>query len=327
LKPDQVVGISLFDYFQTSDPSFAGISASYRALNGESVTFEMPWSGTPFQAHIEPFRDAEGHIIGTIGMAFDVSEQKNYQRRLEEHASAQTHLLRQLLTAQESERRRLSMEIHDGPLQSLGVAILAIDRTLRRQVLGEHQEAADELAYVRDTVDDIVSDIRAILADLSLDVLMGYGLVPALRDHTERFTQLTGIRVDLRNNLQHRVPSHIELLMYRLVQESLANVRKHSGASQVEISLHLDDGHLVMSVADNGSGFDPEKVTTWHAAGEHIGLASMRQRITDAQGDLRVQSAPGKGTNLTFTVPVSFRTTELNTGDLTPHARHLSGRE
>jgi signal transduction histidine kinase len=146
--------------------------------------------------------------------------------------------------------------------------------------------------------------VRAVLSDLSLEVLTSYGLISAIRDNIDRFSEMTGIVVALQDNLEDRLPAYIELLMYRLAQEGLANIRKHSGATQVDILFSLGSDRLTMIISDNGRGFDASKPLPRPRAGEKIGLHSMLQRIRDAQGDMTVVSAPGQGTTLTFWCPV-----------------------
>ena len=96
-------------------------------------------------------------------------------------------------------------------------------------------------------------------------------------------------------------------MMYRLTQESLANVRKHAYAERVEISLKLEAGNLQMVIADDGRGFDVEAALHHHEDGEKLGLRSMRQRVQAISGDLTITSAPGKGTTLDFHCPVTLQ--------------------
>jgi two-component system sensor histidine kinase DegS len=237
----------------------------------------------------------------------DITERKAYQRRLEEHADSQTQLLHQLMTAQEAERRRLSMDIHDGPLQSLGVAIMELDRAVRRQDRGEPEKARSELVSLRSTLANTVSEVRAVLADLSLEILTAYGLSSALRNHIEHFSEVTGIKGKLRNSVKRRLPPPVELLMYRLAQEALSNVRKHAQAQHVDVSLKIIGEKLCMIVADDGRGFNVDAAMRERFAGEKVGLKSMQQRIRDAQGDLVIDSAPGQGTTLSFWCPLPHR--------------------
>jgi PAS domain S-box-containing protein len=256
----------------------------------------------------------------------ELEERVKTERNLQESAAAQAQLLAQLLTAQEAERRRLSMEIHDGPLQSLGVSLLALDRALRRYERGDHEEAGSELHYVRDTIVGIVEEVRGILSVLSLEILNTYGLTSALHDHLDRFSEITGIEATVKNEVRTRLPAYIELLMYRLAQESLANIRKHSGASRAEIALSIEGDNLVMSITDNGKGFNVSEAMRKERAGEKIGLQSMHQRIREARGEMVIKSSANRGTIITFTCPIPHDDIHIETepAELIAHDRQPS---
>jgi PAS domain S-box-containing protein len=240
-----------------------------------------------------------------LSIAIDITERKAYELRLQEYADSQTMLLSQLMTAQEAERRRLSMDIHDGPLQSLGVSMMALDRAIRRRDRGEHEIADRELRNLRTTLSETVAEVRAVLADLSLEILGSYGLESAMRSHIDRFEDVTGVTVTIQNSLMHRLPADIELLMYRLSQEALANIRKHAQAKNVRICLEVIADILTMTITDDGRGFDVDAVLQQqHKDGEKIGLRSMSQRIRAVQGDLFIFSAPGEGASLEFRCPI-----------------------
>jgi signal transduction histidine kinase len=217
---------------------------------------------------------------------------------------------------QEAERRRLSMDIHDGPLQMLGVSLMALDRASRRNMRGESDFTRRELEYLRSTLLEAVNEVRAVLADLSQDTLSTYGLVVATQSQIGRFEEATGIRVEFKNTLERRLLADIELLLYRLLQESLANVRKHSRADNVQVSLDEVGTNIVLSIKDDGVGFVVEDAFERHEEGQGIGLRSMLERVEGINGTLRIESSPGKGTMLEFSVPLPTRTLPLITGIL-----------
>jgi signal transduction histidine kinase len=233
-------------------------------------------------------------------------ERKVQEDQLREYARVQARLLTQALTAQEAERRRLSRDIHDGPLQSLGVALMALDRSMRRHELGQFDLAGEEARFMRATLLDTVSEIRAVLADLSLEVLTAKGLVLALRGLIERFTGVTGIGVTMTEEVSSALTAETELLLYRLAQESLANIRKHSRAHTATLSLVTHGGTVHMTIHDDGRGFDPQTALQHHDSGRGLGLRSMRERIELMGGKCDIASAPGKGTTLQFWCPIEL---------------------
>jgi len=229
-----------------------------------------------------PLHDGEGKPYAVCTIATDITARKKYERHLQEHARDQTQLLYELLQAQEAEQRRLATDIHDGPLQSLGVSLLTVDRLSRRHERGETAAAQQELQLLRSNLAEIVSEVRGVLEDLSLDVLTTYGLGMALAGHLDRFSAATGVAVDLRNSVGYRLPANLELLLYRLAQEGLANVRKHAYAINASVCLETLGGLLYLTVADDGCGFDIEAMERTQAGDSgdgRLGLRSMRQQI------------------------------------------------
>lgn len=234
----------------------------------------------------------------------DITERSAFERQLEEYSMNQARLLDQLMHAQEAERRRLSMDIHDGPLQGLGVSLLTLDRSIRRRSRGEDELANEEVALLRSNLTDVVAELRAVLADLSLELLRSYGLDVALRRHIERLVASTGLSVKLDSDLGRRLPPETELLVYRLAQETLANVRKHSHAHYVDVELREESGMLHMKICDDGRGFDVQQALGQRGEGIRLGLGSMLERVRGAGGEMTIQSAPGKGTTIEFSCPV-----------------------
>jgi PAS domain S-box-containing protein len=249
------------------------------------------------------------------------------QRKLAEQATRQAALLRQLITAQEAERRRLAMDLHDGPLQLLAVALMALDRARTRAERGELEAAERERSFTRTVLADIAQEMRTTLADLSSEMLAERGLGVALSHHAELVSEASGIAIAVANELNERLPLEIEVLLYRLVQEAVANARKYSEAGEISIAVVKttgDDGAeepalslpkgqrtrgrrtetvLHLSVTDNGRGFDVEEGLKKRSEGSGLGLRSMRQRIEAAGGEMTIDSQPGKGTRVEFSLP------------------------
>jgi two-component system, NarL family, sensor histidine kinase UhpB len=248
-------------------------------------------------------RDGKPALIQ--GVMFDITERKRNEELLKESAEQHARLLEQLISSQESERRRIQMDIHDGPLQSLGVSLMALDRAMRRRERGEDAMADQELRHLREMLTETIGEMRGVLADLSQEVLQTKGLVPALRRYLSRFHELTGIQTYFDTNLGRRIAPDYELLLYRLVQESLSNVRKHASARSVLVALVERGGTLHLTVRDDGQGFNVDEVLKLtRMDGDMLGLRSMRQRARAAGGDLHIFSAPGTGTALHFSCPL-----------------------
>ncbi|HKP51371.1 MAG TPA: response regulator [Chloroflexia bacterium] len=222
--------------------------------------------------------------------------------KVRERTQELTHSLHRLMNAQETERRRLSMDIHDGPLQHLGLSIMASDRIIQRKSRGEYELIEGELHALKSSIRNAIDDLRAILGGMSIEILKSYGLVSALQHLIDGFASLSDLSVTFEDGTgSHlRFPSHIELLMYRLAQEAFANIRKHTKAREVILKLAVEDDRIHMMIRDDGDGFNVGEVMRQRRTGEKMGLKSMQQRIRQAQGDMAIESSPGNGTMLTF---------------------------
>jgi PAS domain S-box-containing protein len=248
-------------------------------------------------------RDEAGRAVRMLGAMQDITQRKAHEQQIAGYAASQTHLLHQVMYAQEAERRRLSMEIHDGPLQSLGVSLLALDRAMRRREIGDDEHVELELRFLRQQISDTVQEVRGVLADLSHEVLDTYGLAVALQNHVDRFSDVTGIEVTLQNSLHKRLSGDKELLLYRLAQEAFANVRKHAGAEQVTATLGREGDQIKLTIQDDGRGFDVQEALHRHVDGQGVGLRSMQERIKAVGGRMEITSQPGHGTTITFWCP------------------------
>jgi two-component system, NarL family, sensor histidine kinase DevS len=206
--------------------------------------------------------------------------------------------VRRVIEAQELERRRLARELHDETGQALTSILLGL-RGIRAAHTADEAEHVE--AELRELVVQALQDVRSLAVELRPTALDDFGLVPALERLAETFTARSGIATVVEPNLgAERLPPETETTLYRLVQEALTNVVKHSAATHVSIVLTRRDGGVNALVEDDGRGFDPGSV------GNHsLGLVGMRERVALLGGTLRVESSPGGGTTLSAYVPLS----------------------
>jgi signal transduction histidine kinase len=202
-----------------------------------------------------------------------------------------------VVSAQEQERKRLARELHDETGQALTSILLGL-KPLEEAVTSE--EGRDALVSLRKLVVSTLQDVRRLAVELRPSALDDFGLGPAVERLAATFREQTGLRVDLESNVgDTRLPSEVETVVYRIVQEALTNVVKHSGATTVSILLTTKDGTLTAVVEDDGAGFDPRS-----ARDSGLGLVGMRERVSLVGGRLRVESAADLGTTLIAEVPV-----------------------
>jgi signal transduction histidine kinase len=205
--------------------------------------------------------------------------------------------MRRVVEAQELERKRLARELHDETGQALTSILLGL-KPLERSVASEEGHAA--VASLRELVAATLQDVRRLAVELRPSALDDFGLVSAVERLAETFRDQTGLRVDLESNLgEDRLPSEVETVLYRIVQEALTNVVKHARASRVSILLTSKDSSVAAVVEDDGLGFEPQE------SGESgLGLIGMRERVGLVGGRLQIESAAGAGTTLVAEVPL-----------------------
>ncbi|MDP2931889.1 MAG: PAS domain S-box protein [Chloroflexota bacterium] len=291
LQPDQVVGMTMAEYLNTSDPQNVVIAAHRRALAGLPVTYEFfnPALGKTYLSHVEPLRSLEGEINGVIGVAFDITENKQAEARL-------LALSRRLVEVQENERHAIARELHDETGQSLAISKIMLDRAIKS--LPETMTSG--LREIQGILTQLIAQVREMSLNLRPSMLDDLGLLPTLLWHFERYTSRTGVQVNFtHDSLPAQLPMEIRTAAFRMVQEALNNVAKHAGVSSVDVRARVESGRLSLKVEDHGAGFDPAAVTP-----TSTGLNSMQERAYLLGGELMVDSSPGCGTCVTAELPL-----------------------
>ena len=203
--------------------------------------------------------------------------------------------MQRIVGGQEQERRRLSRELHDETGQALTSILLGLKAIEDAQGM---ERLPTALAELREQVVATLQDVRRLAVELRLKALDDFGLVPALERLTSAFAEQTGIAADLESRLpETRLPSEIETVLYRVVQEALTNVVKHAQAEHVSVLLHVKAGRVAVVIEDDGRGFAEGDETTG------IGLLGMRERVALVGGSVTVESSPGAGTTIVVEVP------------------------
>jgi two-component system sensor histidine kinase UhpB len=204
------------------------------------------------------------------------------------------------MTAHEEERRRISRELHDDLNQK--VAALAINLSwIKRQLPPSSDAVIHQLDRVQNRAKELADGIRQLSHELHPAALEHSGLATALRSFVDEFSRLEEIDVDLTiPDRGEAIPQETALCLYRIAQESLRNVAKHSGAKRAAVTLLLEDGVARVRVEDNGRGFNPELVR--RSGG--LGFVSMEERVRLMQGSFHVTTRPDGGTTLVASIPL-----------------------
>ena len=209
----------------------------------------------------------------------------------------------QVIEAQEEERRKISRQIHDGPAQALSNFILQTEIALRL-FDSDIEKAREELTNLKSSASSTFSHIRDYIFDLRPMMLDDLGLVPTVRRYTEAFKDKTGLNLTLIvTGSERRLEAHREVLIFRAIQELLGNVREYAQATQVKVTVDIDDRQVRAAVEDNGKGFQPDGLQA--KDGEGRGLLMLRDRVLQVGGSTEFDSQPGKGARISITVPAS----------------------
>jgi PAS domain S-box-containing protein len=243
----------------------------------------------------------------TLGHFMDITARRQAEEALKESEQRLRFLTSQLLTAQERERKRISKDLHDDLGQSLMVLkmqVRGVERQLAANLPGCQEECTETLKYI----DEIVENVRRLSRDLSPALLEDLGLSLALRHLFDEFYRYHGVRISLSMDDLAGVYLHEEeIIIYRIFQELLTNIAKHAGATGVAVAVKKKRQAVSFQVADNGQGFDWQRLQARDAAERGLGLAAMDERVRMLRGELAIRSRPGKGTRITFTLPLERR--------------------
>lgn len=204
-----------------------------------------------------------------------------------------------LVNAQETERQRLSRQIHDGPAQALSNFILQTEIAMRLMDVDTAQ-ARDELNNLKTSAMGTFQKVRNFIFELRPMMLDDLGLVPTVRRYADAFKEQSGLDIHLSvTGNERRLEPYLEVMLFRAIQELLGNAARHSQATSVKIMVDLGEDRVRVSVDDNGRGFDPDVVMQSNS----LGLKLIRERAEMLGGNFEVDSSIGKGARITFAVP------------------------
>jgi signal transduction histidine kinase len=246
------------------------------------------------------FTEADVGLLGSVaGLMAGAIENASLHSRLTEREEAMERFAEQIVLLQETERRRLAGEIHDGISQrivSLSFHLSAAADAIATDPAG----AAKQIARAQELAAGALDETRNAIAGLRPPVLDDLGLAASL-ESLARSTPLLNVQV---NTMTTVLPEHVETAVYRIAQEALQNVMKHASAAHVQLRLSVSPGAVLLEVSDDGVGFDP--ATTPERAGPvGYGLPGMQQRAELLGGQLTAESRPGRGTVVRLRVPFS----------------------
>jgi signal transduction histidine kinase len=260
---------------------------------------ELELGARRYELSSTPLRDRGGRVTGRVVVLRDVTERHQAHERLLRLDEQRRWLLGRVVWAQEEERRRIAGEVHDDAIQTIAAARLMLT-TFRDQLSDDYQRQL--LDHLEEAVSSSLGRLRTLVFDLRPAHLDDDGLAAALREYLAEAARQGGFEAELRDELEREPPAEARVIAYRICQEALTNARVHARPSRVEVRLEESQGGLLVTVADDGEGFDPDRVRATPRRG-HVGLTSMSERATLADGWCRVDSRPGGGATVRFWLP------------------------
>ncbi len=274
--------------------------------------------GQPIWAEISAslVTDANGAPLYIVVIMEEISALKLANQKLQDYAKQVSTLTRQVLSVQEEERRHIARELHDEIGQVLTAVRLAL---VPGRGPTDQAQSTDTLAAPRAVVDEAIGRVRDLITNLRPPILDDLGLLAALRSLCDQYRQRSRIQVHFESAADLvTLPRELSDTVYRITQEALTNVVRHSQANTVTVRFGQREDHMVLIVRDDGIGFDTETLRE----NKGLGVVGMRERVKLHGGRLTMLSAPGKGTELL----VTFNTQNISLPENDADVIHLSRR-
>lgn len=310
---EQALGSSLSDVFVLEGehrsggsgvPAVDTVAEGHQLPQEEGVLVSRQSVRAPIEYTYAPIQGAEDRIGGGVLAFRDITQRKRTEADLQTHRRNLQRLSDQLIKAQEAERARISRELHDEIGQALTAVKINLD-TIKKDISGCGTAASREVFEETETLaEHILDQIHQISLDLRPSILDDLGLVPTLNWYVKRYGQRTGIKIEFSpGGFKERFDPELETVIYRVVQEALTNVAKHAEAKQVRISLAKDDRNIMVSIGDDGRGFDLDAVAQRSPEKRGAGLLGIQERATLRGGEVSIRSTKNAGTRIDLQIP------------------------
>ncbi|MGH7702340.1 MAG: PAS domain-containing sensor histidine kinase [Gemmatimonadales bacterium] len=301
--PEQLIGRTPGAFFRHDlEAGLRGWRALFDAGHSHSITDERRLDGSPMwvEGDYMCFYDAAGRITGHFGIQRDVTDRTLAAAELEQSRAELRALADRIQTTREEERTRIAREIHD----ELGQALTALKFDLawmeRQSGTNSGGFRVGDQKSITERIDQTMEIVRRIASDLRPSVLDQLGLDAAIEWLVQESAKRTGVAVRLQAEELPRLPEQVASHAFRIIQEALTNVTRHSNATQVDVTVRHRGGTVILGVEDNGIGILPKSLS----GSGSLGLVGMRERAVACGGTLLVRGEPGKGTTIVVQIPV-----------------------
>ncbi len=248
---------------------------------------------------------AELELLASLGGQTGIAiENAMLLKTVREKEAARGLLLRKVIVAQEEERRRVARELHDETSQTLTAVSVGLEAAIRAPAHSADQ-VKERLIPIKALSTGMLEEVQRMVRDLRPSLLDDIGLISAIDWYSEMRLKQLGMQVNLEiGGTERRLPTEVETTIFRLAQEAISNVAKHSGAENVNIALDFRDKSVIVEIEDDGRGFDDREALAPNPNNGSFGLVGMYERIDLFGGKLLIDSRPGEGTSVRIELPV-----------------------
>ena len=303
VRPEHI-GMRIDEALPDADPDVLAALREVFATGRSVIAMEVPGrSSDTYLMSMFPVRDDAGRVDKVGCMFMDVTDRVAAERALAESEQRRREILGRMLQAEEVERSRIATELHDDTVQVMAAALLTLDRVALVASRSAAADLAHAVSVARATLEEATDRTRRLMFELRPAILHEQGLFRALHVLVAQIAREIGAAGDV-SGTDVRADVAMEEVLYRSVQEALANVRKHARPRRIEVALAEEAGKLRVDVTDDGCGFDLDAVRSRPDAPLHFGLDTMVERILAAGGDAEIDSAVGRGTTVRLRVPM-----------------------
>lgn len=260
--------------------------------------------------HAGPVLYDQGEYAYHMGIGINITERKKMENALRESEEHLRIISAQLMEAEEKERNRISRELHDELGQSLSILKLDIG-SIMRKLHPDQAVLREECMRMRDYINNVIENVRRLARDLSPAIVEDLGLQIALRELIDFLSRYYRVKKSIQcDEIDNLFSPEIKIAIYRIFQESLNNIVKHAHATNISIRIEKKDDRVCFSIEDDGIGFDAHQRVMPVRKKRGLGLAAINERVKMLGGSFDVRSAKGKGTRLTYTIPVTKEVSE-----------------
>jgi len=282
---------------------FAATGQTNRAMGRYGLIYGLRANGEEFPVEATVSQSGTSPNMLLTVILRDITERMRTEQALRDYAEQLRQLSRRLFEVEESERRRLARELHDRIGQNVTALSLNLNVVRGELPADALQKVHAHLGDCETLLFSTAQLVRDVMADLRPPGLDALGLLAALTEHARQVAGRSRLSVTVTGTeLAPRLAPTTEIMLFRIAQEALVNVAKHARASEVTVALESGPATVLMTIADNGRGFD----ATARLVQPTSGMVSMRERAESIGGRLRVESAPGEGTRVIVEVPHSL---------------------